>query len=126
MLLRIALIALLLFGGYVSAQKTNDKNFIVIDDFERHQRLHRSYTFDFPDHSPEGGEVVVFGSSQMQYSVVDIWLYGETGKIHLVLWTENEWTKIMIAKRTDYRYDKPYHEKNYQVSELTEYFSYDR
>jgi hypothetical protein len=125
MLVRIGFIALSLFTGHALAQKAIDKNFMLIDDFERHQRLFRSCTFDLPDHSLEGGEAVVFRSNQMQYSVVDIWLYSEMGKNHLMFWTENDWNEIMIVKRTNFQYDKPLSEKDHKVSEMTEYFSYD-
>jgi hypothetical protein len=104
-------------------QKFIDKNFDLIDDFEKNKKVFRSDTFDLAGHSTEGGELIAFHGKDRDYLVFDIWLFGETGKIHATYWTDKD-LNFKIVRRTDFKYDKPYYEKGYKVSETTEYLSY--
>lgn len=100
-----------------------DKNFALIEDFEKSQMLFSSDTFDLIDQSTEGGELITFHNKDKDYLVFDILLFGERGKIHTTYWTDKN-VNFKIAKRTNFKYDKPYYEKGYKVTETTEYLSY--
>lgn len=104
-------------------QKFIDKNFDLIDDFEKNRKTFLPDTFDLAGHSAEGGALIVFHSKDRDYLVFDIWLLGETGKVHATYWTDKN-LNFKIVKRTDFKYDKPFYEKGYQVTETTEYLSY--
>lgn len=45
------------------------------------------------------------------------------GKIHATYWTDRN-LNFRIIKRTDFKYDKPFYEGGYKVTETTEYLSY--
>ena len=105
-------------------QKFIDKNFTLIDDFEKNLKLFRPDTFDVVDQSTEGGELIAYHSKDKDYLVFNIWLFGETGKIHSTYWTQYKNLNFKIIKRTDFKYDKPFYEKEYKVTEMTEYLSY--
>lgn len=124
MLRLIALILLTLGQQYVYVdQKVVDKNFVLIEDFEKSQRIFSSDTFDLMNQSTDDGELIAFHNKDKDYLVFDIWLLGETGKIHATYWTDKN-INFKIIKRTDFKYDKPYYEKGYKVTEMTEYLSY--
>jgi hypothetical protein len=67
--------------------------------------------------------LIAYHKKDTDYLVFDIWLFGETGKIHATYWTDKD-IKFRIVKRTDFSYDKPYYEKGYKVTETTGYLSY--
>jgi hypothetical protein len=104
-------------------QKFVDKNFLLVDDFEKDQKTFRSDTFDLVGKSTDGGQLIAYHKKDKDYLVLDIWLFGETGKIHATYWTDKD-MNFRIVKRTDFKYDKPYYEKDYKVTETTEYLSY--
>lgn len=104
-------------------QVTSDKNFNLIEDFEKDKGAFRSDEFDLSCHSTEGGQLTAFHNKDKAYLVFDIWIYGETGKIHATYWTDKN-LNFKIVKRTDFKYDKPFYEKDFKVTETTEYLSY--
>lgn len=110
---------ILIFGQHPST----DNNFQLIDDFENHQKSFRADTFDLVDQSTDGGQLIVYHNKNKDYLVFDIWLFGETGKVHATYWTDRK-VNFKIIRRTDFTYDKPYYEKGYTVTESTEYLSY--
>lgn len=120
----LALIVLALGQQSVSvAQAFIDKNFALIDDFKKTERSFQSDTFNLINQSTEGGELIAYNSKNKDYLVFDIWLFGETGKIHATYWTDKN-LNFKIIKRTDFKYDKPFYEKEYRVTETTDYLSY--
>lgn len=104
-------------------QKFIDDNFTLIDDFEKNMKVFRQDTFNLKNHSTEGGELIAFSSKDRDYLVFDIWLFGESGKIHATYWTDKD-LNFKIIKRTYFKYDKPFYEKRYKMAERTEYLSY--
>mgnify|MGYP000737028932 CR=1 FL=1 len=104
--------------------KRTDTNFRLIEDFEKHKSTFQSDTFELYDHSTDGGQLIAYYAKDKEYRVFDIWLFGETGKLHATYWTDND-LKIKIIKRTNFDYDKPYYEKGYKVTETMEYLSHE-
>ena len=104
-------------------QKTIDENFTLIEDFEKNQKVFRADTFDLVDQSSDGGKLIAYHNKDKDYLVFDIWLFGETGKIHATYWTDKD-LNFKVVMRTDFKYDKPYYEKGFKVTETTEYLSY--
>jgi hypothetical protein len=104
-------------------QELTDKNFALVEDFEKNQIFFSADTFDLANQSTEGGELIVFHRRDPDYLVFDIWLFGETGKIHATYWTDRD-GNIKIVKRTNFKYNKPHYEKGYTATETTEYLSY--
>jgi hypothetical protein len=100
-----------------------DKNFSLIEDFEKSKGTFRPDTFELSDHSTDGGQLITYHTKDKDYLVLDIWLFGETGKIHSTYWTDRK-LNFKIIKRTDFVYDKPYYEKDYKITETTEFMSY--
>jgi hypothetical protein len=100
-----------------------DKNFGLIEDFEKSKGTFRPDTFELSDHSTDGGQLIAYHTKDKDYLVLDIWLFGESGKIHSTYWTDRK-LNFKIIKRTDFIYDKPYYEKGYKITETTEFYSY--
>lgn len=124
-MLQLITLIILTFGqqnDYVD-QEVVDKNFTLIEDFEKSQALFSSDTFDLVGHSTDGGELIAFHDKSKDYFVFDIWLFGESGKIHATYWTDKK-LNFKIFRRTDFKYDKPYYEMGYSMTEVTEYISY--
>lgn len=107
----------------LTADNHPDKNFILVEDFEKSKGTFRPDTFELYDHSTDGGQLIAYHTKDKDYLVFDIWLFGETGKIHSTYWTDRK-LNFKIIKRTDFVYDKPYYEKDYKVTETTEFYSY--
>jgi len=107
----------------LNADSLADKNFSLIEDFEKNKNTFRPDTFDLNNHSTDGGRLIAFHTKDKDYLVFDIWLFGETGKIHSTYWTDRK-LNFKIIKRTDFAYDKPYYEKGYKTTETTEFYSY--
>lgn len=119
------LIILILSNNLLLAQANGtDKNFRIISDFEKNRGVLQSDTFDLYDHSTDGGQLIVYCPKNREYYAFDIWLFGETGKIHATYWTDKD-LKFKIVKRTNFDYDRPYYERGYKVTETTEYLSYE-
>jgi hypothetical protein len=120
----IILMIFVWFGQPTSIVKmTSDKNFDLVEDFEKNKAMFRSDEFDLSGHSTEGGQLTAFHNKDKAYLVFDIWTYGEMGKIHATYWTDKD-LNFKIVKRTDFEYDKPFYEKDFKVTEKTEYLSY--
>ncbi|HZY81130.1 MAG TPA: hypothetical protein VFE50_16515 [Cyclobacteriaceae bacterium] len=100
-----------------------DGNFNLIDDFEKSSGLFRRDTFELYDQSAEGGQLVALHSKDKDYLVFDIWLFGETGKIHSIYWTDKKLNFILV-KRVDYTYDRPFYEDGYKTEEKTSFYSF--
>jgi hypothetical protein len=100
-----------------------DKNFSLIEDFEKSKDTFRPDTFNLNNLSTDGGQLIAYHTKDKNYLVLDIWLFGETGKIHSTYWTERN-LNLKIVKRTDFVYDKPYYEKGYKTVKTSEFFSY--
>jgi hypothetical protein len=96
----------------------------LIEDFESNKAAFRSDEFDLAGHFTEGGQLITFQNKDKAYRVVDIWIYGEMGRIHAIYWTDKK-LNFIIIKRTNFEYDKPFYEKEFKVTETTEYLSYD-
>lgn len=107
----------------LTADRHPDKNFDLIDDFEKSKNIFHPDTFELYDHSTDGGQLIAYHTKDKDYLVLDIWLFGETGKIHSTYWTDRK-LNFKIIKRTDFVYDRPYYEKDYKVTETTEFYSY--
>ena len=98
-------------------------DFNLISDFEKSKGTFNSDTFDLMNHSTEGGELVVFHTSEKEYLVIDIWLYGEMGKLNTKYWTDNDF-KFKMIQRTKYDYDRPMYQPDYKITETTYFYSY--
>ncbi|HAC25210.1 MAG TPA: hypothetical protein DCE81_09870 [Cytophagales bacterium] len=107
----------------LTTDRHSDKNFDLIDDFEKSKSTFRPDTFELFNHSTDGGQLIAYHTKDKDYLVLEIWLFGETGKIHSTYWTDRK-LNFKIIKRTDFVYDKPYYEKDYKVTETTEFYSY--
>lgn len=107
----------------VTAQTTPDKYFGLIDDFERNKMKFRADEFDLNGHSTEGGKATAFHNKERDYLVVDIWIFGEMGKVNATYWVDKKFN-FLIVKRTDFQYDKPFYEKDFKVTEAVNYLSY--
>jgi hypothetical protein len=114
-----------IFIGVSSAfgQRTVDKNFALIRDFQDDKGLFRADKFDLAGQSSEGGELVAFHHKDKAYMVIDIWIYGEMGKINATYWADKK-LNFLIVKRTDFAYDRPFYEKDFKVKETTTFLSY--
>lgn len=104
-------------------EESIDKNFQLIDDFNNNHGVFRSDTFELYDQSTDGGELIAFHSTDRDYLVIDVWLYGETGKLHVIFWTDRN-LNIRFVQRTNFEYDRPYDEPGYKTRETTEYYSF--
>ena len=111
------------FGQPVFYQIKPEKNFDFIDDFEKSKDTFKSEEFDLEGHSTEGGQVTVYRNAEKSYRVVDIWIFGEMGKVHASYWTDSN-SKFIIVRWTDFEYDKPMYEKDFKTKETTHYLSY--
>lgn len=122
---QIALLIILAAGpiSLLAQENDADKNFRFVDDFEKHKYAFQADTFELYDYSSDGGQLIAYFTRNKEYRVFDIWLFGETGKIHATYWTDKD-IEFLIIKRTNFEYDKPYYEKGYKVTETTEYLSY--
>lgn len=110
----------------IAAKEKNQKelkNFDLISDFEKNKGTFNSDTFDLMNHSTEGGEIVVFHTSEKEYLVIDIWLYGEMGKQNTKFWTDNDF-EFKVVKETNYDYDRPMYEPDFKITETTYFYSY--
>jgi hypothetical protein len=99
------------------------KNFELIEDFEQNKAAFTKDSFDIYEQSTDGGQLTTFHDNDKDYVVLDIWLFGETGKVHAIYWTDKQLT-IKAAKRTYFEYDKPYYEKDFKIKETTEFYSF--
>jgi hypothetical protein len=99
------------------------KNFELIEDFEQNKTTFTKDSFDIYELSTDGGQLTAFHHNDKDYVVSDIWLFGETGKVHVMYWTDKQLTTKLV-KRTYFEYDKPYYEKNFKIEETTEYYSF--
>ena len=124
-MLKLATLFILLFGhqAICFGQHITDENFTLIDDFVSNQPDFLSDTLDLVQQSTEGGQLISYQHDDKAYIVFDIWLFGETGKIHAMYWTDRN-LKFKIVKRTDSKYDRPFYERGYKTTETTEYLSY--
>jgi hypothetical protein len=120
----IILMILVSFGQPTSVDKvTSDKNFDLIEDFEKNKAMFRTDEFDLSGHSTEGGQLIAFHNKDKSYLVVDIWILGELGKINATYWTDKN-LNFLIVKKTSFEYDKPFYEKDFKTTETTNYLSY--
>lgn len=110
-------------GSEPSTSATRDVNFSLIEDFENSTGMFRRDTFELYGQSAEGGQLIALHSKDKDYLVFDIWLFGETGKIHSLYWTDKK-LNFVVVKRTDYTYDRPYYEEGYKVEETTSFYSF--
>ena len=106
-----------------SADTHPGNGFHLIEDFEKYKNTFESDTSDLYEHSTDGGELILFHTKDKDYRVFDIWLYGETRKIHATYWTDSN-LNFKLVKRTDFIYDKPYYLGDYKTEEVTQFFSY--
>ena len=97
--------------------------FNLISDFETNKAQFNSDTFDLMNLSTEGGELIVFHTNKKEYLVIDIWLYGEMGKLNTTYWTDKN-IEFKFIKKTKYNYDRPMYEPDYKIIETTYYYSY--
>jgi hypothetical protein len=107
----------------VFGQRTVDKNFELIRDFENDKGLFQTDTFDLAGQSTEGGELVAFHHKDKAYVVMDIWIFGEMGKMNATYWTDKK-SNFLIVKKTDFAYDKPFYKKDLKITERTMFLSY--
>lgn len=108
----------------LAQQNPAGENSGLINDFEKDQSSFNADTFELWNYSTDGGQLITYYSPGKEYRVFDIWLFGETGKLHATYWTDND-LKIKIIKRTSFDYDRPYYEEGYKVIETTEYLSHE-
>jgi len=107
----------------VENSTTSKSNFDLIEIFETNKTKFNTDTFELNEHSTDRGELTVFHSSKVNYLVLDVWLYGETGKLNYTYWTDKEF-KFKFIKQVKYVYDKPYYEDNFKIDTITNYLSY--
>lgn len=107
----------------IKAENHPDKNFSLIEDFEKNVQTFRSDTFKINNYSNDEGELTVYHNKEKAYLVLDVWLVGETKKIHTTYWTDKE-LNFKIVKQTTFLYDRPNNEDDYKVTEKTEFYSY--
>ncbi|MGC3946496.1 MAG: hypothetical protein QM762_18560 [Chryseolinea sp.] len=100
-----------------------DNNFGIIDDFKTSASTFQHDTFDLHDQSTDGGKLIRSNSNDKNYLVFDVWLFGETGKLHAIYWTDKQ-TNIRIVQWTDYKYDKPYYEPGFNSTSTTDFHSF--
>jgi len=55
--------------------------------------------------------------------VIDIWLMGEMDKTHSLYWIDRQ-SNFKIVSQTEFEHDKPFYERDYKVTETTEFYSY--
>jgi hypothetical protein len=99
------------------------KNFELIEDFEQNKTTFTKDSFDIFELSTDGGQLTTFRNNDKDYVVLDVWLFGEIGKVHATYWTDKQLTTKLV-KRTYFEYDKPYYEKDFKIEETTEYYSF--
>jgi hypothetical protein len=123
----VGLIPLLIWLGIISplsaVQRTNDNNFDLVTDFQNKQATFQTDTVDITDKSTDGGKLITFKHKHKDYQVVDIWLFGELGKMHATYWLDKS-GKTILVKRSDFEYDKPYYEVGFKSKETIRYLSY--
>jgi hypothetical protein len=117
------LISITIGQPFVVDQRTPDKNFDLIEDFQKDKAVFRTDKFNLAGQSTEGGELVAFHHKDKAYVVVDIWIFGEMGKINATYWTDKN-LNFLIVNRTDFTYDKPFYEKDFKVKETNTFLSY--
>lgn len=97
--------------------------FDLIKKFETDKVKFNKDIFELNEHSTDGGELIVYHSNELNYIVLDFWLFGETGKLNYTYWTNNE-LKFKFIKQVKYEYDKPYYEENFKIDTIRNYLSY--
>lgn len=117
------LISLTVGQPFVVDQGAPDKNFDLIEDFQNDKAAFRRDEFDLAGQSTERGQLVAFHHKGKAYLVVDIWIFGEMGKINATYWTDKN-LSFLIVKRTYFAYDRPFYEKDLKVTEAATYLSY--
>ncbi len=98
-------------------------DFDLLQDFERQKAEFTIDTFDINDHSTDGGDLKVFHTYKSDYVVMDFWLYGETGKLNYIYWTDDDF-RIKFVKKLDFEYDKPYYLEGFKTDSTIYYLSY--
>ncbi|HQQ97134.1 MAG TPA: hypothetical protein PLX35_07715 [Cyclobacteriaceae bacterium] len=101
------------------------KCFDLLDEFEKQKRSFSTESFDFTGHSTEGGTVTVYRHQKKSWLVIDILLYGEMGKVNTTYWVDKN-LNFILARRSEFSYDKGIAEKEIKVSESTTYLCYTR
>ncbi|MEQ8241000.1 MAG: hypothetical protein RIA69_17415, partial [Cyclobacteriaceae bacterium] len=140
--MNIIIIIFLLIGFYSCGEKQNSekkmetaviektfselKDFELLQDFEKNKaKFGTPDTFELNNHSADGGELKVFHDKDFNYIVFDFWLYGETGKLNYIYWTDkNRNMEVKFVKQLKYEYDKPYYEEGFKTDSIIRYLSY--
>lgn len=125
------LIIFLIIGLYSCGEKRKMEksvsglnNFELIQDFEKNKTEFRTDTFELNNHSADGGELKVFhNNNKTDYIVLDFWLYGETGRLNYIYWTDKK-LNFKIVKKLNYEYDKPYYVDGFKTDSTIHFLSY--
>lgn len=97
--------------------------FDLMANFENSKNEFTKDTFELNGISTEGGELIVYHSSKKDYLVLDFFIYGETGKLNNIYWTDNEF-KLKFVRNAEFKYDKPLYEEGYKIDSVISYLSY--
>ncbi|OJV56364.1 MAG: hypothetical protein BGO31_14855 [Bacteroidetes bacterium 43-16] len=79
-------------------------------------------SFDVPDFSAEGGEMIVYHVNSGN-RIIQIVLYGETGKIRYRYLTDQHFHH-KLTEITQYHYDRPFYEEEMKMDSTAHYLSY--
>jgi|GEM_PF-1480940 len=95
--------------------------FNLFQDFELNKSKFTADTFNLTDISTEGGELTVFHTSDREYLVFDIWIFGEMGKKNTTYWTDKHFD-FKLVREWNFEYDRPMYIKDYKITETVRYF----
>lgn len=104
-------------------EKTEDK-FPIIKEFDANKKLYKIDTIQLENISTEGGELILYFDKENEKSVLDFYVYGETGKLNYTYFTEKDFKYQFVIKK-DYKYDKPITEKNLKVDSTINYINFE-
>ncbi len=134
--MRYIIATIILFGFYSCAEKkksiektaqvnisTELTNFDLITNFENCRNEFSKDTFELNGISTEGGELIVFHANEINYLVLDFSVYGETGKINNIYWTDKE-LRFKLVRNALFKYDKPFYEQGYKTDSIISFLSY--
>jgi hypothetical protein len=92
------LIAITIRQPFSVDQRTPDKNFDLIEDFHKDKAIFRADKFDLAGQSVEGGQLVAFHHKDKAYLVMDIWIFGEMGKVNATYWMDKNLNFLIVKE----------------------------
>jgi hypothetical protein len=113
------LVLILLF----SCQKDLGNPFPIVNDFIENKSQYKIDTMDLENISNEGGEVIVYFNKDNKKTILDFYVYGETGKLNYMYFTEKKFKYQFVVKK-EYKYDKPITEKDLKIDSVINYIDF--